>query len=176
MNDDTGGNVVDLQRPKLPKQFSIEAILKGPASPEPVPPPAPAPEAVPEAAGIEAADTLPLPGSAYQACSRVANKPQITLHFLLANQSREGFAYADLRRIRLLPAADPGSGPELVLRFVEAEITDVRLIGRNLDMLYELLGRHAVGWVRQLPPKWDFSPKEAKAVVITGIEITTPKK
>jgi hypothetical protein len=168
--DDDNGYVIDRTRPRLPKQFSIEEILKSaPAQPEPA---ALERETPPESPGIDAAEMLPLPGSDYQACSRVANKPLLTLHFLRADQTQEGFSYADLRRLSLGPAADPGSGPELVLRFVEAEITEVRLSGRRLDHLYELIGRHMVGWVRQLPPKWDFH-KDSKAMVITGIVIST---
>ncbi len=167
---DDSGDVIDRARPRLPKQFSIEEILKAGSTLPEVVPPAAGPEIPPEATPGDETESLPLPGSPYKAYWRVSGH-SLTLHLLLADQSRESFSYGDLRRMRWLPAADPGSGPELVLRFVEAEITEVRLSGRNLEPLYDAIGRHAITWLRQLPPRWDFQVKGEP--VITGIDIST---
>ena len=93
----------------------------------------------------------------------------LTLRFLLHNSTVEGFAYSDLRRIRMLPADQPGGCPVLVLRFVEAVIVEVRIEGRHLDKLHDYLGYHRIAWVRELPPGKMLADKIA--AVITGITI-----
>ena len=126
------------------------------------------------AAGAAAQDDLiplPLPSADYQAYARATNKPALTLHFLLADATREGFSSVDLRRVRFLAADKPGGGPRVVLRFVEAVVTEVTIEGRNLDTLYDYIGQHRVTWIRELPPRRDFV--EAKATVITRVTIQT---
>ena len=134
--------------------------------------PARPPEAAEDAgAALPAVDDLiplPQPGDPYKAHSRPDNKPLLTLRFLLKDSSVEGFAYSDLRRIRLLPGK-PGGGPVLVLRFVEAVVTDVRIEGLRLDAMHDYLGYHRLAWIRELPPGKMIADKTAAAV--TGITI-----
>ena len=80
-------------------------------------------------------DPLPLPGEEYRASAQFMNRlqsEQRILHFVLKDGTVEGFSYGDLRRVRMVPNEKPGASPVLVLRFVEAEITDVEIRGRHL--------------------------------------------
>lgn len=120
---------------------------------------------------LEKLSPLPHPGDPYQAHSRADRKPLPTLRFVLRDGSFEGFAYGDMRRFRMMPSADPGSGPVIVLVFVEEERTEVRIEGRNLDKLFDLIGYHKISWVRELPPKLGFI--DANEAVVTRITITT---
>jgi hypothetical protein len=93
--------------------------------------------------------------------------------FLLKDSAEEGFSYSDLRRIRLLPAGKPGLGPVLVLLFVEAAVTEVRIEGRRLDTMRDYIRYHRIAWVRELPPGTMLADKVA--AVITGITIREVK-
>jgi hypothetical protein len=112
---------------------------------------------------------LPQPGDAYKAYARPENKSLLMVRFLLRDASVEGFAYSDLRHTRMGPGDDPGGGPVLVLRFVEAVITEVRIEGRHLDVLADLLAYHRVAWLRELPP--GKMSHEKNVAVITRITI-----
>jgi hypothetical protein len=112
---------------------------------------------------------LPGPGDPYKAHARPDNKALLTLTFLCQNSAEEGFAYADLRRIRLLPADKPGGGPVLVLLFTEAAVTEVRIVGRRLDTMRDYIRYHRVAWLRELPPGKMLADRNA--AVITGITI-----
>lgn len=114
---------------------------------------------------------LPQPGDPYKAHARPDNKALLMLRFLLRDASVEGFAYSDLRRTRMQPGNDPGSGPVLVLRFVEAAVTEVRIEGRHLDVLADMLSYHRVAWLRELPP--GKMHHEKNAAVITLITVVT---
>lgn len=113
--------------------------------------------------------SLPGPGDAYKAHARPDNKALLMLRFLLKDSTVEGFAYSDLRRIRLLPADKAGGGPMLVLLFVEAVISEVLIEGRHLDTLHNYLGYHRIAWVRELPQGKMLADKVA--AVITGITV-----
>lgn len=112
---------------------------------------------------------LPQPGDAYKAHSRADNKALLTLTFLLKDSAEEGFSYADLRRIRLLPSGRPGVGPLLVLRFIEAVIVEVRIEGLRLDAMRDYIRYHRIAWLRELPPGKMLADKTA--AVVTGITI-----
>ena len=46
-----------------------------------------------------------------------------------------------------LPTADAGGGPVLVLRFVEAAVTEVRITGRNLEDLHYWISEGCMPWI-----------------------------
>jgi hypothetical protein len=133
----------------------------------------PAAKAEPDHGGDEADKLIPLPqpGDEYKAHARAANKPVLTLRFLTADASIRGFPYANLDGIDLVPADRPDDGPAIVVRFAGIAVTEVKIEGRHLDTLYDQIGHHRVGWVRELPPRRDF--KDAGEVVITRIAIRT---
>jgi hypothetical protein len=147
-----------------PKSTLLTGTGKGPARP---------PEAEEYAgAGLPAVDDLiplPQPGDPYKAHARPDNKPLLTLTFLCKDSAEEGFAYSDLRRIRLLPGK-PGGGPVLVLRFTEAAIVEVRIEGLRLDAMRGYIRYHRIAWVRELPPGKMIADKTA--AVVTSISIT----
>lgn len=132
----------------------------------------PAAETLPVAAageGEEEADAIPDIGDPYRAHGRLANKPELMLGFIGQGVPLDAFAYADLRRVRVLPPLTAGEGLRLVLRFVEAEVTQVELYGRNLLTLADHLRRHRVPWIRELPAGRTIS--DPVAVVITRMVI-----
>jgi hypothetical protein len=155
-------------------QFSIKEMLaqQGEAEPE-KPPEAGNGTAATAAAALPSLDDLsplPGPGDPYKAYARPANQMLPTLVLLLADASAKGFSYGNLDQVDLLTASDPGQGPVIALRFTSVIATEVRIMGRNLDFLYNLLGFHRIGWVRERSPSGDFIPEGE--TVITGITIT----
>ena len=118
-------------------------------------------------------DPLPRPGDRYRACARFLNRLSSEtrlIHFVLGDFTCEGFAYADLRRLRWLEASDPGSGPILVLRFVEVEATEVRIEGRHLEDIHYYISEGSMPWVWEQPA--GFRVRDDNAPVITRIAIT----
>jgi hypothetical protein len=107
---------------------------------------------------------LPRPGDEYTAHARQANKPVLTLRFLLANAAVRGFAYANIDTIDLVDGDQPDSSPAIVVRFAGITATEARIEGRHLDRLYDQLGHHRIAWVRELPPRRDFKDP-GKAVI-----------
>ena len=128
------------------------------------------PDVPPEIPAMDDLAPLPQPGDPYQAYARPENKSLLMLRFLLRDTSVEGFAYSDLRRTRMLPGGDPGGAPVLVLRFVEAIVTEVRIEGRHLDLLADMLAYHRVAWLRELPP--GKMHHEKNAAVLTRITLS----
>jgi hypothetical protein len=121
-------------------------------------------------------DPLPQPGDPYRAHARflnrlVADTPLI--YFVLGDFSHEGFRYSDLRRLRWKAASKPGQGPSLLLRFVEAEITDVEIEGIRLIDVEHWIGLGVMPWVWEKPP--GFKVHESNAAVITRITIGEAK-
>ena len=158
---DSGDNVTFMR----PKSTLLTGTGKGPARP---------PEAEEYAgAGLPAVDDLiplPQPGDPYKAHARPDNKPLLTLTFLCKDSVEEGFAYSDLRRIRLLPGK-PGQGPVLVLRFsTEAGIVEVRIEGLRHDAMRDYIRYHRIAWIRELPPGKPVM--DNTAAVVTSISIT----
>jgi hypothetical protein len=94
---------------------------------------------------------LPTAATPYKAHSRLANKPLATLFFLPEGQLPDGFSYAILERVRMGEPRTPGGSPDLLLRFNGSAVTEVRVEGRNLLELCELIGRHLIHWVREHP-------------------------
>lgn len=182
---------------KLEHPFDFRELLDGPigdtatvpAAPKPaVPPEMPDDEgtvpagdagtagmAAVEAATVDTAtaeaefDPLPRAGNAYKAHARFSNKPELMLGLLQNALPLDAFAYGDLRRVRLLEPQTPGGGPVLWLRFVEAEITEVFMEGRNLLTLVEYIQMHRVRWLRECPRGKE--PKDPAAAVITRITV-----
>lgn len=118
-------------------------------------------------------DPLPKPGEPYRACARFLSRlggDQRMIHFVKSNFDCEGFAYSDLRRVRWIASDDPGSGPVLVLVFVEAEVTEVRISGRNLDDIHYWISEGSMPWVWEQPK--GFPTRDAAATVITDIRLT----
>ncbi len=149
-------------RDQLRQQFEPARPAKEP----PPPPPPEEPEADAGAAPPEKPDPLPRPGNAYKVHGRHGNKPEPTLHFVTRDYGYEGFSYADLRRVRLLPSSKPGTGPVMVLRFGETEVT---VEGRHLHSLYHWIGLHRVPWVWEHPSPADFP--DDKATLVSRITI-----
>lgn len=142
-------------RAQLKKEF--EPAAKEPPSP----PPAEGPQADAGAATPDKLDPLPRPGEAYRVHGRHSSTPELTLHFVTRDYGYEGFAYADLDRVRLVPSKKPGSGPVMILRFGDAEVT---LEGRHLHGLYNWIGLHRVPWVAEHPSPPDFADERAMLV------------
>ena len=121
---------------------------------------------VPDAAlpDSDKVDPLPRPGDAYRAAGRHGNKPDLTIHFVMKDYSYEGFSYADLERVRLVPSEKPGSGPVLVLRFNGSVVTEAKIEGRLLHSLYHWIGLHRLPWVWEHPSPADFSDEKASVI------------
>jgi hypothetical protein len=118
---------------------------------------------------LEELSPLPDPTADYSAYARAANKPLLTLRFLLADASIKGFSYANLDTIDLLPSGKGGAGPAIVMRFTSATLTEVKIEGRKLEFLYDQLGHHRIAWTRELPAEMDF--QDDKTTVIHKISI-----
>src|SRR5438270_13726862 len=112
-------------RDQLRKDFEPAAKK---STPEPNEPQADAGSAT-GAATPEKPGPLARPGEAYRVHGRHGNKPDLTLHFVTKEFGYEGFSYANLDRVRLVPGKKPGSGPVMILRFGDTEVT---LEGRHL--------------------------------------------
>jgi hypothetical protein len=176
MSDSTFAKVGSMHRPKS----SIRDVLDLPHGgrlpvagvPEVAEPP-PAEHQPPP----KKSDPLPKPGEAYRACagylSRL-NTDQRMIHFVDRHFNIEGFSYSDLRRLRLIASDDPGGGLELVLVFVEAEITEVRVCGRHLDDIHYWISEGLMPWLWEAPK--DFHTKDQQATVITKITVTHREK
>jgi hypothetical protein len=136
------------------------------------------PEAEPDGQQTPAKKSDPLPqhGDPYRAHARFLNRLHADspmIFFVLGDFTYEGFRYSDLRRLRWLPASEPGQGPALLLRFCEAEITDVLIEGVNLLDVLHWIGQGAMPWVWEKPP--GFKVQESNAAVITRITISEGK-
>jgi hypothetical protein len=163
---------------------SIRDLIANPTGrPAAAPPEPPRPVAAAEVMEAEAqpppkkSDPLPKPGDAYRAHARFLNRLSSDarmIHFVRKDFSCEGYAYDDLRRIRWVPPAEPGGGPVLVLRFVEAVITEVRITGRNLDDLHYWISEGTMPWAWEQPE--GFRTRDATVTVITGITIKEEEK
>ena len=159
-------------RAQLRQQFE-------PARPTKEPPPSPPPEepgaddaaAATDTATQDKPDPLPRPGEAYRVHGRHGNKPDLTLHFVTKEFAYEGFSYASLERVRLVPSPKPGTGPVMVLRFGDTEVT---LEGRHLHGLYNWIGLHRVPWVWEHPSPADFP--DDKATLISRISINVVER
>lgn len=165
MNDDADGKVIEFASPKssLLEQLGRQAepnagfAASVGSSHE---------QALPAAADDLA--PLPRPGDDYKAHARAANKPVPTLRLLMANGAIHGFPYGHLDRIDF-EGGGPDGSPIIVLRFAGIEPAEVRLEGRRLDGLYDLLGYERVAWVRELPRERATNER----TVITGISTRT---
>ena len=131
-----------------------------------VPKPETPAEVVPDAAlpDSDKVDPLPRPGDRYKAAGRHGNKPDLTIHFVMKDYSYEGFSYADLERVRLVPSEKPGGSPVLVLRFNGSVITEVKIEGRHLHGLYHWIGLHRLPWVWEHPSPADFADRDGTLI------------
>lgn len=127
-------------------------------------------DAEPAAAGEEAEriDPLPRRGSDYKAHARHTSRPLVALFIVDKDGLIDSFAYADLRRCRLVATGEAGKGPVLVLRFDDAE---VRIEGRKLYSLCHLIGMHQMPWIAEHPAPEDFSDNEATLIRKTTVKI-----
>jgi hypothetical protein len=121
--------------------------------------------------GPERSDPLPRPGDAYMAHARRTAKPQMTLFFVQRNYLPDGFAYANLERVRLVDSEKQGSGPVLVARFSGSVVTEVVIEGRHLHPLCNAIGMHLMPWIFEHPSPRDFT--EEKATLIRSIALRT---
>jgi hypothetical protein len=122
-------------------------------------------------------DPLPQPGDAYRPHARFLNRlstDQRLIHFVDKDCFCEGLCYSDLRRVRWQRGADPGGGPVLMLRFVEAMIVEVRIEGRNLKDIHHWISEGCMPWIWEQPS--GFKSKDDHAVVVTRIEIKELEK
>ena len=127
-------------------------------------------ETSPDIPALDDMVPLPQPGDSYKAFARPDNKSLLMIRFLLQDGTVEGFAYCDMRKTRITSGDDPGAGPVLLLKFDD---TEVRIEGRKLDGLANLVHFHRVSWMRELPPGKMIHEKNAP--VITRITITELK-
>ena len=65
----------------------------------------------------------------------------------------------------MVEPAEPGGSPVLMLRFNGSVVTEVRIEGRKMLGLCDMIGRHLVHWVRQHPGGKD----DGRAVLIPRI-------
>jgi hypothetical protein len=156
-------NVDELLRGKVRPVSGIRELIENPAIVEP--------EETDGEIAAEKLIPLPRPGDDYKAYARAANKPVLTLRFLMADASVRGFPYTNLDTIDLVPGDRPDAGPVIVVRFAGITATEARIEGRRLDRLYDQLGHHRIAWVRELPPRRDF--KDAGEPVINRIIFKT---
>ena len=112
----------------------------------------------------ERADPLPRPGDAYLAHARHANQPQLTLFLVGKNYLPDGFAYANLERVRLVESDKPGIGPVLVARFSGSVVAEVMIEGRHLHSLCNSIGLHLLPWVWEHPSPKDFADADAPLI------------
>ena len=63
----------------------------------------------------------------------------------------------------------PGGGLVLVLRFSGSAVTEVTVEGRNLHPLCNMIGRHVVTWVWEMPGRAD--RHDEAATVVTKITV-----
>lgn len=112
-------------------------------------------------------DPLPRPGEPYRACARFLNRlqeRQTMLHLVRKDWTVESFAYGDLRRVRLLQG-EAGKGPVLVLRFVEAVITEVQIEGRYLaNDIHYYVSEQLMPWLWERPKDVDFGDENAPVI------------
>ena len=161
-----------LKRPAFVKRDLLGLVSSiRPAEPEPLPPAMPATVEEPEfQPPPKKSDPLPKPGDSYRPHARFMNRlgsDQKFIHFVHGDFICDGFTYHDLRRVRLLPPDQPGQIPTLVLRFIEAAITEVTIAGRNLDDLHYYISEGSMPWVWEQPK--GFKPAHDLATVITSI-------
>ena len=146
--------------------------------------PAPAPETKPAAPDEpeyqpppKKSDPLPKPGDPYRAHARFLNRlanEQRMIHFVTGEFVCEGFAYADLRRVRWVPSSDAGGSPVIELRFVEAVITDVRIEGRNTEDIHYWIGEGVMPWLWEQPN--GFKARDDRMPVITRFDFKVAEK
>ncbi len=162
-----------LKRPAFVKRNLMELVsnvapAEAPAEPVPLPPPAyNEPEFQPPQ---KKSDPLPRPGEGYRPHARFMNRlgsDQRMIHFVHGDFVCDGFTYHDLRRVRMERGHQPGQSPVLVLRFIEAVVTEVTIAGRNLDELHHYISEGSMPWVWEQPK--GFKPVGDLATVITGI-------
>jgi hypothetical protein len=115
-------------------------------------------------AAPDRADPLPRPGDAYQAHARHANQPQMTLFLVGRDYLPDGFAYANLERVRMVDADKPGTPPLLVARFNGSVVTEVVMEGRHLLSVCNAIGLHLLPWVWEHPSPKDFADADAPLI------------
>lgn len=111
----------------------------------------PAPEGDETPVSPEMLAPLPRAGDPYKAHARLANGPLLSIFFLGKGQLPDGFSYSNLERVRMAAPDVTGVGPMLMLRFTGSETTEVRVEGRNMLGLCDLIGRHLIHWLREHP-------------------------
>ena len=137
------------------------------ASPPAMPPAEVEPEFQPPP---KKSDPLPRPGDVYRPHARFMSRlgsDQRMIHFIHGDFVCDGFAYHDLRRVRLLPPEKPGQVPTLVLRFIEAAITEVTIAGRDLDDLHYYISDGSMPWVWEQPKGFKPANERATAIIST---------
>jgi hypothetical protein len=159
----------DIKVMGMNRSKSLSDILNMPSGPPAAPArqaenPAPVPEADDPLPSLDQLTPLPLPGDPYKAHSIVANGPLTTLHVVLGDATVRGFSYGNFDSIDLLPAADAGGGPVIVIRFAGLSPCEVWLTGRNLDLMHNYLGYYRIAWIRELPTKGNFADRNAPLI------------
>jgi hypothetical protein len=166
-------------KPEYKKRSLMELVTNAAATPPPAEAaaaPQPADEAD-YAPPPKKSDPLPKPGERYRPyaafLNRLSSDPEF-IHFVHNGFTYDGYSYHDLRRVRLVPSKVPGEGPLLVLRFIEAVVTEVTIAGRNLDDLYYYIYEKMMPWVWEQPQ--GFKAADDRATVITSINFNELEK
>jgi hypothetical protein len=164
-DNEYGGTVIAMQRPKLSIRETLAPTTVQPAAPHVMPDEKEAelPAAIAEP---DQADPLPRPGSPYIAHARQTSRPQVALFLVGRDGLPRGFPYADLRQFDMVASTEPGKGPVILLRFMERE---VRIEGRELHSLYHQIGTHRMPWVWEMPGRSDRHGEAA--TVVTKITV-----
>jgi hypothetical protein len=110
---------------------------------------------------------LPDVSQGYKAYGRATVKPVYSLHLHLGKEGYRSMQYSHLQSDSRFEMSD---GHVIILHFAGPfeKLLRVRIAGRNLAHLYDLLHRHCVPWVRRADR--DFG--DGKEPVVTGIEVT----
>jgi hypothetical protein len=115
-------------------------------------------------------DECELPSSAdgeYQPYARAANRPLYSIHFVTSKREVRSFQYIQL------DSNSSFTSDGIALRFTGMRAISVRIAGRNLWRLYDLIHAHKMSWVMEVAPGRDFV-KDGDAVV-TSVRIIEVK-
>ena len=159
-----------LKRPAFVKRNLMELISNAPVEVPADPVSLPASDEPEFQPPPKKSDPIPKPGDRYRPHAQFMNRlggDERLIHFIHGDFTCDGFTNHDLRRVRLERSSQPGQSPVLVLRFIEAVVTEVTIDGRNLDDLHYYISEGLMPWVWEQPK--GFKPASDLATVITSI-------
>jgi hypothetical protein len=175
-HDAYGDKVITMPRPKTPSL--LDQLLNPLSTPDNKASASAAPATVPELpaqAPPKKSDPRPKPGDPYRAHALLLNRlaeRELSISFVAKDCTPFGLEYSLLERVRFVRSLKAGTGLDLLLRFGGTEPLEVRIIGRNLQLVYDYIGNHTMPWVWERPDG-RYAEHDA-ATVITAIIITNP--